>query len=83
MKRRYTTREQDREFLRRAFADATRDWKVGDACLAYRGGEATTVARVEGDIVYLANGDQMHRTKMRSVTGNALDVLKQAAKEDR
>lgn len=65
MARRYTTRREDAAFMMNVLAGATKGWKVGDACRAYRGTDTTTVIRIEGDAVYLANGDSMHRSKMR------------------
>ena len=65
MARRYTTRLQDAEFVARRLSDATRDWKIGDACRSYDNSANTTVERVDGAIVVLANGDSMHVSKMR------------------
>ena len=56
---------EDAQFLSRRLADATRAWRPGDECRSYRGNETTTVLRVDGEIVYLANGDSMHVSKMR------------------
>lgn len=64
MKRR-TTKREDAAFLARAFEGATRTWKVGDECQGYRGAETTTVVRIEGDIVHLADGTSIHRSRMR------------------
>lgn len=66
MARRYTTARQDAAFLFSRLADARREWKPGDACRSYRGDANTTVDRREGDLVFLANGDSMHVSKMRS-----------------
>lgn len=68
MKRKYTTALQDAQFLALRTAAATKKWQPGDACLAYRGREVTSVARVEGDTVYLADGTHMHVSRMRFVT---------------
>lgn len=65
MARRYTTRREDAAFVLRALAGARKTWQVGDACQPYRGTVETTVARVDGDIVHLANGESMHRSRMR------------------
>ena len=59
MSRRHTTRAQDAQFLASLLLHASTAWKAGDACLSYRGDAETTVARVEGDIVYLSNGESM------------------------
>lgn len=66
-KRRYTTRAEDAAFLLDAFADLRRTWKVGDVCRPYRGTEPTTVIKLDGDAVYLANGESLHVSRMRSV----------------
>jgi hypothetical protein len=55
----------DAAFLRERFADATKDWQPGDACLSFKGNEPTCVAVVIGDIVHLEDGTSGHRTKMR------------------
>lgn len=65
MARRYITREQDKAFITSLMKQACKDWKPGDPCRPYKGTQNTTVARVEGDIVYLANGESLHRSKMR------------------
>lgn len=65
--RRATTRREGAAYLRERFEDATRAWKIGDACLSYRGHEQTRVAKVEGDRITLANGEMLHRSKMRRV----------------
>lgn len=65
--RRYSTHKQDFEFLRSRIQDATREWKVGDACLSYNMQSQTTVKEINGDVITLANGDALHRSKMHSV----------------
>jgi hypothetical protein len=66
-KRRYTTRQEDAAFILRRLAESRRTWQVGDRCLTYNLQGETTVARIDGEIVHLANGDHMHVTKMRGV----------------
>jgi len=56
-----------REILHMLRSALQREWKVGERCRAYRGDAVTTVSRVEGDIVYLENGDSMHWSRMRRV----------------
>lgn len=73
-RRRYTTAEQYREFMRRMMADHSRSWNVGDACMSYNLQEQTTIAAIDGDRVTLANGDQFHITHLRSA--NHLNVLR-------
>ena len=65
MSRRYTTRAQDLAFLREVFEDSTRTWQIGDLCRPAQGRETTSVARIEGSIVHLANGQHLHITRMR------------------
>lgn len=66
--RRHTTRQEDAQFILRRLADARRSWNVGDACMAFGWpSRETTVDSIEGDIVTLATGDQLHVSKMRSV----------------
>jgi hypothetical protein len=72
MPRRYTTRAEDAAFILKRIAEANRtDWKVGDECMSYNLREQTTVDSIHegpgGKIVTLANGDQMHISKMRGV----------------
>lgn len=67
MARRYTTKKQDAAFIMSRLADAGRHWRVGDPCLTYDMRGETTVSIIDGDIVTLANGDKMHRSKMHSV----------------
>lgn len=64
---RYTTKAQDMAFLAKRFGDASKKWKVGDECMSYKGNEVTKVSRIDGPIIYLANGDSMHVSKMKSV----------------
>ena len=56
---------RDRTYLAGRLANLRRDWKPGDRCLAARGRAVTTVERVEGEIVYLANGDSLHWSNVR------------------
>lgn len=65
MSRRHTTKAEDRAYLAKRLGDLRTEWKPGDRCLALRGTEATTVAKVEGQIITLANGDSMHFSHMR------------------
>lgn len=67
MGRRYTTRTEDAAYILRRLADAHRSWKVGDACLSYDLRSETTIARIEGEIAHLANGDHCHVSKVRSI----------------
>jgi hypothetical protein len=64
-KTRYTTAAEDRAFMAQRMADMNRQWAVGDTCLSYNMREKTTIAAIDGGIVTLANGDQMHVTKVR------------------
>ncbi len=66
MARRFTTRRQDAAFLMARLADARRPWKAGDRCLSYDLRSETTVARIEGEIAILANGDSCHVSNVRS-----------------
>lgn len=68
--KRHTTRAEDAAFLQRRVVDATHAWKVGDGCLPYRGREVTSVVRIDGDIIHLANGDALHRSHMRRIPHN-------------
>lgn len=62
-----TTKAEDAAYMLGRLADARRAWAAGDACLSFRGGAATTVARVEGSIAYLADGSSGHVSRMLGV----------------
>lgn len=64
-RRRHTTRTEDTAFLLQRYAEATRKWTVGERCLSYNMRVVTTVRRIDGDIIFLANGEHMHRSHMR------------------
>ncbi len=71
MARRYTTRDEDARYILSRIALAMRTWQVGEACASFTNGRPgidvpyTTVARIDGDTVYLADGTSGHRSKMR------------------
>lgn len=46
--------------------EANRPRAVGDRVLSYDLGSETTIAKIEGSIATLANGDKMHVSKVRS-----------------
>ncbi len=62
-----TTRRQDAEFLMKRLDEANTDWKVGDLIMPYKGDIPTRVKAVTGDILYLENGESMHRSHGRRV----------------
>ncbi len=78
MTKRHSTRREDAAFIIGRVADAARGWKVGDVVWSFKGERRTTVDRIEGDIIYLADGTSGHRTRMKTWKGTK---ARQAAKE--
>lgn len=64
-----TTKAEDAAYMLGRLADARRAWKPGDACRSFHRGvlPTTTVLRVEGSIVYLADGSDGHVSNMLGV----------------
>lgn len=70
MKRRYTTRAEDRAYLQERFEDATRQWAVGDLVRTFQRGydlPPSRIARFDGDIAVLEDGSHGHRSQIRRV----------------
>lgn len=55
----------DLAYLRQKMNQAAGPWNVGDATMPYKGTEPTTIAKIDGDIVHLANGQSMHKSYLR------------------
>ncbi len=70
MARKHTTRVQDAAFIGSIFEQATRTWKVGDVVVepASNNERTTTITAIDGDVITLANGMTMHRSRVRAGT---------------
>lgn len=62
---RHTNRRRDADYLLRRYAEATRNWTVGEPCLSYDGRFITAVKEIDGDLITLDTGERMHRSHMR------------------
>ena len=67
----HTTKAQDAAYVLRRLAEATQARRVGERVYSYNGRSETTIAQVDGERVTLANGEQMHISKVRGVQVNS------------
>jgi hypothetical protein len=61
----HTTGKQEAALMIGLLAEATKPRQIGERVLAKGGGE-TTIADIAGDCATLANGEQLHVSKLRS-----------------
>ena len=63
---RYTTHQQDMDFLKRKLDDLNRSWQLGDECLSFGGRNTSRVASIQDDVVTLEDGTRGHISRMAS-----------------
>lgn len=81
-KRYYKDPQRDADYLAKRLAEAARSWAVGDKCLGFTGARVTTtIVKIDGDILYLANGQSGHRTRVRPLEGAAAVPLEKIVRK--